>query len=200
MYKCISPQGTEVALKKSRCSLNVKRSLLRHEARILQLLRDHVSIPKVYAYGHLDHFEYLSLELLGKSVRDVVKSDGETKPAKALTEETVIRILLQTVRMRLVYSRYSSPSIADTVVSQQLEALRHVHSSGLVHRDVSTRNILRSAQDPTVIKLIDFGITAPFPLGDPHAQPHRYNPLEEDREITGTLAFASLNSHDGVGT
>ncbi|KAI6011416.1 putative casein kinase-1 hhp1 [Pisolithus marmoratus] len=48
---------------------------LRHEARLLQLLRGQAAIPAVYGYGHLEHFEYMSTELLGQSVAELRK-DG----------------------------------------------------------------------------------------------------------------------------
>ena len=58
-------------MKKSRVSLRVKRTALKHEGRILQLLQGHPSIPEVYAHGRLEHFEYLSMELLGRCVGDL---------------------------------------------------------------------------------------------------------------------------------
>ncbi|KAG5644588.1 hypothetical protein DXG03_008162 [Asterophora parasitica] len=41
--------GRAVALKKSRVSLRVKRSILKHEARVHKLLSGHPSIPQVFA-------------------------------------------------------------------------------------------------------------------------------------------------------
>ena len=82
-----------VALKVSRASLKVKRPLLRHESRILQRLQGHPTIPLLFGYGHLEHFEYLSMELLGESVRDRVKPD------MGLSVKTVVRIVDQLVRL-----------------------------------------------------------------------------------------------------
>ncbi|GJJ06487.1 hypothetical protein Clacol_000679 [Clathrus columnatus] len=81
--------GQLVALKKSRTPLRVKRPFLQHESRVLQLLQGHPAIPKLYGYGHLKHFEYLSMEILGSSVSD--------KTTEALTVITVIRIVEQTL-------------------------------------------------------------------------------------------------------
>jgi hypothetical protein len=58
-------------VKKSRVSLRVKRTILKHEGHVLQLLKGHPSIPAVYAHGRLEHFEYLSMELLGRCVGDL---------------------------------------------------------------------------------------------------------------------------------
>jgi serine/threonine protein kinase len=65
-----------VALKKSRVSLKVKRTLLRHEANIMRLLTGHPSIPGVFAYGRVEHFEHLAMELLGRSLGDIIKQEG----------------------------------------------------------------------------------------------------------------------------
>ena len=80
-----------MALKKSRVSQRVKRTILRYESRILQLLQGHPAIPEIYGYGQLPHFEYLAMELLGPNVKDCT-----TGPV-AIT--TVVRVVLQMVRI-----------------------------------------------------------------------------------------------------
>ncbi|KAJ3500813.1 hypothetical protein NLJ89_g9624 [Agrocybe chaxingu] len=134
--------GTQVAVKKSRISKTVKPPFLQHESRVLQLLQGHASIPAVYSYGRLQHFEYMAMELLGPS----------------------------------------------------LMALKHVHSLGIVHRDIKPENILCSLDDASSVKLVDFGISKIYCVG----QPSKYDPLKERRHIVGSLYFASLNSHNGV--
>lgn len=56
---------------------------------VLQLLRGHPAITAIYGYGHLPHFEYLAMELLGPSIRDCA-----TGPVAVAT---VARIVLQMV-------------------------------------------------------------------------------------------------------
>ena len=63
--------GQLVAIKKSRVSLRVKHTLFHHEARVLQSLQGHPSIPAVYAIGRFNHFEYLAIELLAQSLGDL---------------------------------------------------------------------------------------------------------------------------------
>jgi len=63
-----------VALKKSRASLTLKATLLNHKQLLLQLLRDHPSIPKVLAYGRLKRFEYLAMEFLGMAQKNLGNS------------------------------------------------------------------------------------------------------------------------------
>ncbi|KAG2051274.1 hypothetical protein BDR06DRAFT_591079 [Suillus hirtellus] len=49
--------GQIMAVKKSRASLALKTTVLDHERRVLQRLQGHPSIPRVFAYGRLEHFE-----------------------------------------------------------------------------------------------------------------------------------------------
>jgi serine/threonine protein kinase len=73
--------------------------------------------------------------------------------------------------------------------------LQHIHSLGIVHRDIKPENILCTLDDASTIKIIDFGISKPFSRGEPS----KYDPLKERRQIVGSLYWASLNSHNGVG-
>ena len=60
------------AIKKSRVSLRVKRTMLRHEARVLQLLQGHSAIPTLLGYERLPHFEYIAVDLLGRNMNNAV--------------------------------------------------------------------------------------------------------------------------------
>jgi len=80
--------GHLVAVKKSRVSIRVQRTMLRHEARILQLLQEHPAIPTLFGYGQLQHFEYLALEL-GECISDLLPT-----PA-GVDVKTVVRVVLQ---------------------------------------------------------------------------------------------------------
>jgi serine/threonine protein kinase len=64
-----------------------------------------------------------------------------------------------------------------------------------VHRDIKPENLLCAFDDASTIKIIDFGIYKPFSRG----QPSKYDPLKDRRHIVGSLYWASLTSHNGVG-
>jgi hypothetical protein len=59
---------------------------------VLQYLKGHAAIPAVYGYGHLEHFEYMAMELLGPSIAEK-KKDGAGVMVK-----TVIQVVDQAVR------------------------------------------------------------------------------------------------------
>jgi hypothetical protein len=67
-------------------SLRVRRTTLRHEARVMQLLQGHPAIPKLVGYHRESHFDYLGMELLGKDTKTTVS------PGYALNPGTVARI------------------------------------------------------------------------------------------------------------
>ncbi|TDL24962.1 kinase-like protein [Rickenella mellea] len=155
--------GKQVAIKESRVSRTVKRPSLQQESRILQLLKGHPAIPALYGYGHLDHFEYISMELLGPSIA------AQMKDGAGLKVKTVIRI-----------------------VDQVLAALQHIHELGIVHRDVKPENLLCSPDDPSTIKVIDFGMSKPFSRGEP-TNLNSHNGLDlSPRDDLESLAFVAL--------
>ncbi|KAG9096667.1 hypothetical protein FRC06_008437 [Ceratobasidium sp. 370] len=126
--------GRVVALKQSRASLRIRRPLLQHESRVLNLLSGHPTIPQVYAYGRIEHFELLSMQLLHCSLREVVDQDGSLDVAHVL-------------------------DIAD----QMLAALEHVHSHNIVHRDIKPDNIMLQHSDSFQVCLIDFSFACRLP-------------------------------------
>lgn len=71
-----------------------------------------------------------------------------------------------------------------------------MHKLGIVHRDIKPDNLLCSVNDPSKIKLVDFGISRMFH----ESEPNKYDPVAESRHIVGSVYWASLNSHNGIGT
>ncbi|KAJ6627612.1 kinase-like domain-containing protein, partial [Mycena sp. CBHHK59/15] len=108
------PDGRAVAVKKSRVSLRCQRTLLQHEARVIRLLKGHPAIPEVYALGRFNHFEYMSLELLGPQI------DCSGQSWEERTSSTA------------------------HIAARMISALQHVHSHGIIHRDIKPSNILWS--------------------------------------------------------
>ncbi|CAE6484387.1 unnamed protein product, partial [Rhizoctonia solani] len=160
-----------VALKQSRASLRLKRPLLQHEARVLSILAGHPNIPEIYAYGWIEHFELLSIQLLHQSLADVVQKAGPL-----------------------------SVKVVANVASQMMDALQHVHCHGIVHRDIKPDNIMLESSGGWKLRLIDFGLARPFSGLSTASRPVTLETLSSTSErsvhVFGTLPFASLNAHE----
>jgi len=95
------------------------------EAEIGQKL-DHRAIPRAFAYGRFDAGIWMTMELIaGVALSRVIETES-------LDIASRLQILIE---------------IAD--------ALEHVHTHGIIHRDVKPGNIILSPGGP---KLVDFGI------------------------------------------
>jgi serine/threonine protein kinase len=98
----------------------------RREARAAARLDDHHVVP-IYDVGEIDGWLYVTMKLIeGRDVQTVL-ADGPLDPARAVR-----------------------------IVDQVAKALHAAHKVGLVHRDVTPRNILLDRDD--IAYLIDFGI------------------------------------------
>jgi hypothetical protein len=82
------------AVKKSRVSLRVQRTILKHESHVLLLLQGHPAIPVLYGYGRFKHFEYIAMEQLGSTLTKLHPSPY------GLPLVTVLLIADQMVRIR----------------------------------------------------------------------------------------------------
>jgi casein kinase 1 len=67
-----------------------------------------------------------------------------------------------------------------------------VHTLGYVHNDIKLDNILVGFKDPTMVYLIDFGLTCKY-LKDDGSHIEKKNM----RKFSGNFLFASLNSCRG---
>src|SRR5262249_10268656 len=126
---------------------------MRREAETLASI-DHPNIVRFFGTGRINEdLRYVAMEFLrGRTLREELDECGRIEP-----RETVRRML------------------------EVAAALTEVHARGIVHRDISPRNIFLC---DNAIKLIDFGI-AKFP------QPDGVPPFTRHSLMSGTVAYAS---------
>jgi len=108
-------------------------ALLEEEATILQRL-DHPHIAKLLGSGRCPHGPFLAMELChGGDMFDVLSRE------KRLSERAASRVM-----------------------RQLLEAVAHMHSRGICHRDLKEENLLVAKPGPVeelIVKVCDFGIS-----------------------------------------
>jgi serine/threonine-protein kinase len=111
------------------------RELFYREARLASSL-SHSNICSIVDFGEDPVFGlFMVMELLrGKGLKQRLQQDGRL-----------------------------TPRVAADIIAQVSEALRYVHSRGIVHGDIKSENILltRSADRQRVVKLLDFGLAHP---------------------------------------
>ncbi|MEK7831966.1 MAG: serine/threonine-protein kinase, partial [Acidobacteriota bacterium] len=125
---------------------------MRHEAEALTGI-DHPNIVRFFDTGMIgDDLRFVVMEFLrGRMLREELDERGRLEIAEAAN-----------------------------IALQLCDALGEVHARGIVHRDISPRNVMLGDQ----AKLIDFGI-AKFP------QPPGAPPFTQHSVLSGTVAYAS---------
>ncbi|TFK78564.1 kinase-like protein, partial [Polyporus arcularius HHB13444] len=130
--------------------------LLRHEACALVRLQGHPSIPKVFAFGASQYYEYLAFQRLGEDLHSYF-----TNSAQPLSLGNVV-----------------------SIAYQMLDVLEHTHARGIIHCDIKPSNIMFDVRSPCArIDLIDFGVCRTYK--DPSTGQHRPDkPMQYRRGYT----------------
>jgi serine/threonine protein kinase len=81
--------------------------------------------------------------------------------------------------------------LADQTVSR----VEYIHSKNFIHRDIKPDNFLMGlAKKGNLVYIIDFGLAKKF--RDPRT--HQHIAYRENKNLTGTARYASINTHMGV--
>lgn len=81
------------------------------------------------------------------------------------------------------------------LADQMIQRLAYLHTRHIIHRDIKPENFLMGLGSKTnIVYLIDYGLCKRY--RDPHTKLHE--PYREDRSLTGTARYASINAHVGV--
>ncbi|KAG1884621.1 casein kinase I isoform delta [Suillus subluteus] len=97
-----------------------------------------------------------------------------------------------------VFKAYQHSFSRNTIVFiayQLVCRLQYIHSKHFIHCDLKPNNILiRTGKDAHKIYLVDFGISKQYR----YPCTHLHIAFEQTTSLTGTPAFASINSHAGM--
>uniref|UniRef100_A0A7S0JYT6 Casein kinase I n=1 Tax=Cafeteria roenbergensis TaxID=33653 RepID=A0A7S0JYT6_CAFRO len=159
----------EVAMKLE--STKSKHPQLIYEAKLYRILQGAVGVPYIRWYG-VETFPQGSFNVL---VMDLL---GES--LEDLFNRCGRRFSLKTVLM-----------IADQVLLR----LEYIHSKSFIHRDIKPDNFLIGrGRRSNIIYVIDFGLAKRY--RDPKTHVHIM--YRENKHLTGTPRYASINNHLGI--
>lgn len=78
----------------------------------------------------------------------------------------------------------------------QISRIEYIHSRNFIHRDIKPDNFLMGiGRRGNQVNIIDFGLAKKF--RDPKT--HLHIPYRENKNLTGTARYTSVNTHLGVG-
>lgn len=81
------------------------------------------------------------------------------------------------------------------LAGQMLQRIEFIHKQHYIHRDIKPDNFLMGlGKQGNLVYLIDFGLAKQF--SDPITKKHI--PYRENKSLTGTARYASVNTHQGI--
>lgn len=139
---------------------------LNFESNVLRHLQFSQYFPRLFQCGQYQHHNFVIYELNGPSLFSV----REQLHRNCFSFSTGMRCSIHI-----------------------LQAIKQLHSHGLIHRDIKPSNVLIKVSGNVPICLIDFGLVRRFI--DPQTQQHVSE--RDHQQFRGTLTYASLRSHEG---
>ena len=81
------------------------------------------------------------------------------------------------------------------LLDQMVQRVEFMHSKSYIHRDIKPDNYLIGlGKKSNIIYIIDYGLSKKYR----DAKTHQHIPYRENKNLTGTARYASINAHLGI--
>ncbi|PIA91651.1 Casein kinase I hhp1 [Cercospora beticola] len=166
--------GEEIAIKLE--SVKAKHPQLEYEARVYKSIAGGVGIPFVRWFGTECDYNAMVMDLLGPSLEDLFNFCNRN----TFTPSHLFMYVSSSVYPSELSCRTPQP---DTITNH------------LVQRDIKPDNfVMGIGKRGNQVNVIDFGLAKKY--RDPKT--HFHIPYRENKNLTGTARYASINTHLGV--
>jgi len=149
-------------------STKSKHPMLMYEAKLLKHLQGAPGIATVHYCDVEGDYNVMVMDLLGPSLEDL---------------------------FNICHRKFSLKTVL-MIADQMLYRIEYLHSKNFIHRDIKPDNFLvaPACKKSQIVYIIDFGLAKKY--RDPKSQQHI--PYRENKSLTGTARYASINAHLGV--
>ncbi|KAJ7492162.1 kinase-like domain-containing protein [Mycena latifolia] len=149
-------------------SVKAKHPQLEYESKVYKTLAGGVGVPFVRWFGTECDYNAMVLDLLGPSLEDLFNFCNRNSASRPFCSS----------QTNLLISR-----------------IEYIHSRNFIHRDIKPDNFLMGiGKRGNQVNVIDFGLAKKF--RDPKT--HLHIPYRENKNLTGTARYTSINTHLGV--
>ncbi|KFD52073.1 hypothetical protein M514_07055 [Trichuris suis] len=175
--------GEEVAVKIE--SNKSRHPQLLYESKVYRILQGGIGIAHIKWFGVESDSSILVMDLLGPSLEDLFNFCS-----RRFTMKTVLMLADQ-----VDFNNFLLNVCNDVVAFQMIGRIEFVHVKNFIHRDIKPDNFLMGiGRHCNKLFVIDFGLAKKF--RDNRTRLHIA--YREDKSLTGTARYASVNAHLGI--